>query len=433
MNKNENYSYNRVPPECRLPLFGIMLVHAGMLTALDQFMLGAILGHSMSIQDAFIAITIASLVFGAVTFALGYAGMKEGLTGALLARWSGFGRIGSVLISVVIAISLLGWFGVQNAVFAKGIDHALNGVLGFELSATLSGLCLTFLVAFGIKALKIAASIAVPIFITVITLISIQILSNLDMTSIFHSTPQGEPLTIANAITIIIGGCIVAALMTPDITRYAKKTSHVLSMTLFTILAGEFVINGLAIMLARALNTADVVTIMAQTTAGIGLLAVIFSTLRVNDLNLYSSSLSIANAIEILSGRRISYTTITIIIGIIGTTLSVLGILDRFVDFLTLLGIIFPPIVGVMIVGYFCIKQNTIALDLLRNTNTLPGDDTTPLIGWSAILSCVLGSLVGSIDGWGIPAVNSLLVAGLSYWGINKFNLMSFRDKELNN
>lgn len=86
MNRNENYSYSRAPPECRLPLLGIMLVHAGMLTVLDQFMLGAILGHSMILREAFIAITMASIVFGAITFALGYAVMKEGLTGTLLAR-----------------------------------------------------------------------------------------------------------------------------------------------------------------------------------------------------------------------------------------------------------------------------------------------------------------------------------------------------------
>lgn len=37
-------------------------------------------------------------------------------------------------------------------------------------------------------------------------------------------------------------------------------------------------------------------------------------------------------------------------IGILGTTLSVLGILDRFVDFLTVLGVVFPPIIGIMLV-----------------------------------------------------------------------------------
>ncbi|MFS1539079.1 MAG: hypothetical protein ACL7BU_10820 [Candidatus Phlomobacter fragariae] len=45
--------------------------------------------------------------------------------------------------------------------------------------------------------------------------------------------------------------------------------------------------------LSRALNTADVVTIMTQAAGGVGLLVIIFSTLCVNDINLYSLSLSI--------------------------------------------------------------------------------------------------------------------------------------------
>ena len=50
-------------------------------------------------------------------------------------------------------------------------------------------------------------------------------------------------------------------------------------------------------------GTADVVTIMSQAAGGAGLLVVVFSTLRVNDLNLYSSSLGIVNAVEGITGK----------------------------------------------------------------------------------------------------------------------------------
>lgn len=420
MNNTDNYSCSRVPASCRLPFLNIALVHAGMLTALDQFMLGALLGHTMTIQDAFIAISLASLVFGLLTFALGYAGIKEGLTVTLLSRWCGFGRIGSVLVSLLMAVSLLGWFGIQNAVFARGINHALGGIPGFALSATVSGILLTTLVTFGIRALKITTSIAVPLFIMVITLISFQILSEYKEEVLLHSFPSGERLSIPDAITVIMGGCIVAALMTPDISRYARKTSHVAGMILFTIIAGEFLINGLALILARALNTADVVIIMSQTAGGIGSLAVIFSTLRVNDLNLYSSSLGIANAFAVLTGKKVSYTTLTLLIGLAGTALSVLGILERFVDFLNLLGIVFSPVSGVMVVSYFTIKRNTAKLAVLRNTGRLPDDKDTPLIGWNAIFACTVGTLIGRIDGWGVSAVNSLVVAAAVYWASEK-------------
>jgi len=58
----------------------------GMLTAIDQFMLGAVLGNSMTLTNAFSAFFIGSLIFGVVTYGIGLAVMGEGISGSLLAR-----------------------------------------------------------------------------------------------------------------------------------------------------------------------------------------------------------------------------------------------------------------------------------------------------------------------------------------------------------
>lgn len=213
----------------------------------------------------FLAIFIASVIFGIVTFAVGYAGMKEGLSSSLLSRWCGFGRVGSLFVSLVIAVSLLGWFGVQNAVFAKGLNYALNDRFGFAWSATFSGLFLTILVAFGFKALRFTARIAVPLFIAVIVTVSILILSGHKSSELVSAIPAGVSMSVPAGITMIIGGCIVASLITPDMSRYSKSGRHVFWMTIVSIIIGEFIINGLAILLARAVKSADVVSIMAET------------------------------------------------------------------------------------------------------------------------------------------------------------------------
>lgn len=92
------------------------------------------------------------------------------------------------------------------------------------------------------------------------------------------------------------------------------------------------------------------------------MLVVVF-TLRVNDLSLHSSSLGIVNAVEGITGKKLKYTYTTLVIGILGTTLSVLGILDRFVDFLTVLGVVFPPIIGIMLVDYSLLCSSRKILD----------------------------------------------------------------------
>jgi cytosine permease len=406
-----------MPQQQRLSLLSVAIVHMGMLTALDQFMLGAVLGHSMALTDAFIAIFIGSLLFGIVTFGLGFAGMREGLSGSLLARWCGFGRIGSVLIGLVVAVSLLGWFGIQNAIFAQSLNFASGNKLGFGLAAALSGTLLTALVAFGFKALRFTARIAVPMFILLVIYISTLVLSGdsgqhwFEIMQLPHSD---KPLSISAGITIVVGGAIVASLMTPDLTRYTKSGKDVFGITLLTIIAGEFVINGLAILIAKALNTADVVTIMSQVAGGAGLFVVVLSTLRVNDLNLYSSSLGIINAIEGISGKKLGYPLTTVAIGILGTLFSIWGILERFVDFLTILGVVFPPILGVMLVDYYILRSYRRALDKSKQKETLP--DETPAIGWAAIIASSAGSLVGLTIESGVPSINSLLVASVVYW-----------------
>ncbi|KMK84192.1 cytosine permease [Pectobacterium brasiliense] len=421
MEKIDDYPVSRVPLSVRLPFLNVALVHIGMLTALDQFMLGAVLGHSMTLGQAFLAIFIGSAIFGVVTMGLGYAGMKEGMSGSLLARWCGFGRIGSVLIGLVIAISLIGWFGVQNAVFAKALNFAMADKLGFGWSAALSGMALTLLVAFGFRALRFTAKIAVPMFVIVVGYISIMTLSGHNIAELIASAPNGETISISAGATMVVGGCIVASLITPDMTRYSQKGKHVFWMTMLSIIVGEFIVNGLAIIIARALNTADVVTIMSQAAGGIGLIAVIFSTLRVNDINLYSSSLGIANAIEGVTGKKLRYVSITLVIGLIGTLLSVAGILDRFIDFLTLLGVLFPPVIGVMLVDYYILRTHKALLETSRAEGLLPDSAQTPLIGWPAIIASIAGAMVGLAFEWGVPAFNSLLAASLLYWLIKYY------------
>ncbi|WP_406628097.1 purine-cytosine permease family protein [Pectobacterium carotovorum] len=434
MEKIDDYPVSRVPLSVRLPFLNVALVHIGMLTALDQFMLGAVLGHSMTLGQAFLAIFIGSAIFGVVTVGLGYAGMKEGMSGSLLARWCGFGRIGSVLIGLVIAVSLIGWFGVQNAVFAKALNFAMADKLGFGWSAALSGIALTLLVAFGFRALRFTAKIAVPMFVIVVGYISIMTLSGHNIVELIASAPNGEAISISAGATMVVGGCIVASLITPDMTRYSQKGKHVFWMTMLSIIVGEFMVNGLAIIIARALNTADVVTIMSQAAGGIGLIAVIFSTLRVNDINLYSSSLGIANAIEGVTGKKLRYVSITLVIGLIGTLLSVAGILDRFIDFLTLLGVLFPPIIGVMLVDYYILRTHKTLLETSRAEGQLPDSAQTPLIGWPAIIASTVGAIVGLAFEWGVPAFNSLLAASLLYLVIQHYinNHAYFRKPEHN-
>ncbi|WP_339057076.1 cytosine permease [Candidatus Regiella endosymbiont of Tuberolachnus salignus] len=413
---DDDYATTRVPMTARFSFMTVTLIRIGQWTSLSQFMLGAMLGHAMTFEQAMLATVLGSLLLEFLSFGLGLAGAREGLSISLLSRWCGFGRCGSALIGIMIAISLLGWFGIQNAILANSLDYALNKRLGFGWSAALAGITLTLLVALGFRALNWTAKVSVPLFSLVIGWISLELMQNHNMSDLMTSVPTGVALSLGAAVTAVTGGCMTGAFTTPDISRYCQNGRHVFWMTVISIIVGEFIVNGIAILIAHALNTSDVVTIMGQTAGWIGLLTVILSAVKINDINLYSSTLGIASAVEGVTGKKWRYTWLTILLGITGTTLSVMGILEQFTPFLILLGVVFPPIIGVMLVDYYILRTSRALLDTTRITETLPAAGSTPWVNWLAIAAWIIGSLVGLTVEWGIPSLNSLLVASVFYW-----------------
>lgn len=191
-------------------------------------------------------------------------------------------------------------------------------------------------------------------------------------------------------------------------------------MITLCIIVGEFVVNGIAILITQALNSADIVDILTVNAGVIGLISLILSVIKVNDVNLYSSSLGFSNTLQVLTGKKFDYYKITIFLGLAGTVLSVSGILNHFVDFLSMLGVIFPPIAGVMLVDYYILKTSRKILDETREKGILPDDSQTQIIGWSAIIACIVGTLVGAFFSFGIPSLNSISVAGVAYWILMK-------------
>lgn len=419
---DDTYVFSRVPNDARVSFIDVTLVRMGMTAILSQFMLGAALGAGMTFWEAMLASCLGSFLLEFVSFGIGFAGMKEGLSTSLLSRWCGFGRTGSLIVSLAIAMSSIGWFGVQNSVLANGILNAFDYKLNFLIVTLLSGIAFTFLVASGFKALTLTAKIAVPLFFIVILYIFLSLIFKDNLIIQNHSSVT--KLSISQAATVVAGGFMVASLTTPDISRYCKNKSHLFWMITLCIVVGEFIINGISIYIAQSLNTADIVDIVTINAGIIGLFSIIFSVIKVNDVNLYSSSLGLANALEILTGKKWDYFKLTICVGLAGTALSMMGILNHFVDFLSMLGIIFPPIAGVMLVDYYILQTSRKLLDETRKQGLLPDDASIPLIGWPAIIACILGTIVGVVFKFGIPSLNSILLAGIAYCFLMKIKTL---------
>ncbi|WP_342511044.1 cytosine permease [Sporosarcina sp. FSL K6-1522] len=410
----DDYSLSRVPQSARRSLWSITIIRIGAFATIVQFILGATLGYGMTFKSALMATILGSLVLQIIGFLLGYIGMREGISTSLITRWTGFGKHGGTVFSAIIAISCIGWFGVQNSIFASGIVEASNGKLPLTLVTFLTGLSVTFLVIFGFRFLSITATIAVPAFLVAVSIGVISIFSKTSISELLVASPAGEPLTIGLAATMVAGSFIVGAIITPDISRYAKSGKDVFWMTAIGLLIGELGINMIAVLMALAARTNDIVSIMVQASGIVAALVVVFSTVKINNINLYSASLGFSSILDSIFNVKLNRAYITLVIGIVGTILSALGMLDRFVDFLVFLGVLVPPVAGIIIIDYYILKTHRELLDESRARGELPSVagrmSTMTFIAWIA------GVAVGYFATWGIPALNALMVSGVIYY-----------------
>ncbi|RYL92795.1 cytosine permease [Sporolactobacillus sp. THM7-4] len=429
LSETDDYSLTRVPREKRSSMWKILLIRIGSLTCISQLMLGAELGFGLSFWNAFWATIIGSVILQFVSFGLGVAGEKEGLSTSVLSRWTGFGRYGSAIVGGAFAISLTGWFGIQNSIFAEGIIAIVGKNLSFPLIAAITGIAVTVIVLFGFKMMSWTANIAVPGFLILIAWATYSMLKNHSLTHLMTMNPPGV-LTMSAAITMVTGGFIVGCIITPDITRFAKCTKDVFWITVIGTLLGELCIGLLGVLMAHAIGSSSIMAIVYQLTGVFGVFLVIFSTLKLNDVNLYSSSLGISNFIEVVFHVEVNRGLITIILGVFGTILSIVGVINQFIAFLSLLGIVFPPIAGIMFIDYFVLKRSRKALDESRMRNTLPTHierfHPMTLIAW------VAGALAGYFITIGIPSITSILVSVIVYYlGMKIYPLFRVPNKEI--
>ncbi|MCQ0023203.1 cytosine permease [Streptomyces somaliensis DSM 40738] len=407
----DDYSLTPVPDEARHSWFSVAVQRFGQVSSFQQFMVGAVLGYGMTFTDAVIAITVGSVMLEIVTILMGVAGVKEGVSTSVLARWSGFGRKGSAAVGMLVALSLAGWFGVQNGVFAQGMHDLAGGVPEWAW-AVAGGAVVTAISVYGFKIMAWTAYLTVPAFLILAGWSVIDTLIDHPMDELLTGPPPGPVLSLAEGTTLVAGAFILGALMTPDMTRFNRRPSDVVKQTLLGVTLGEYVIGLTAVMLGHAARTADIVGIITTSSGILGTLILATSILKINDWNLYSSALATVNSVDVIFGRRIGRRAVTLVIGVAGTFLSAIGIADDFTGFLETIGVLAPPVAGIIIAEYYVVRRYRADLEQARRTGQEPDiPNWLPL----SLVCWAVGTLIGVYLDAGIPAINAVVAAFALY------------------
>ena len=126
-----------------------------------------------------------------------YVGAASGLTTAMISR-TVFGRIGGILIAMIMAVSALGWFGVQVGFFAGNAQTAIGELTGVSVPLVLlnavGGVLMMLTALWGYRSIEKLSSWAVPLLIIILFLGIISPRQTTGGTALCSGGPARSPL-----------------------------------------------------------------------------------------------------------------------------------------------------------------------------------------------------------------------------------------------
>ncbi|PWJ39989.1 cytosine permease [Sediminitomix flava] len=373
---------------------------------------GGELGTKVTASEFIIAVLFGNLILGIYTASLAYISADTGLSTHLLAKYS-FGKVGAHLPSILLSVTQVGWFGVGVAMFAL----PLQKVTGWDLQTIIivSGLVMTLTALFGIKSLTILSFIAVP-SIAVLGCYSVgKSLFDFGGTDALFNIQPTETIPMYTAISMCVATFISGGTLTPDFTRFSKNKKTAVSTTLIAFFLGNSLMFIFGAVGAAFYKESDISNVLMQ--QGMIVIAMIVLGLNIwttNDNALYASGLGISNITQL--PKKI----VVLINGVLGTLLA-LWLYNNFVGWLSFLNTMLPSIGGVIIADYFLVKKG-VYCDYTSNT--------FQKIRWTAIVAWVMGVLAAQYLP-GIPPLNGVISAIVSYWIFEKVQLSIQSKKQL--
>lgn len=416
--EQDDFSTKSVPKGESKGWISMGLIWAGVGISLGMIVTGGTIGNGMSFQQAVWASLIGGGVLALVTALCGIIGSNTGLSTAMISKFT-FGKSAIIVIALIQAFGSYGWFGVQLGLFGETLSTASDLAFGIAppiaLCIVVGGICMILTAAVGYKALDLLSKIAVPLLIVLLFASVWRVLQDLSFSDIWNLQGSGEPMTLGFGVSTAIASFIVGAVVAPDVSRYGRSAKHTAgaAISAFAIVVPIMFVVG--ILLAQVAQTWDIVGIMLQLGWGVlALLVLLLAQWTSNDNNLYCAALGFAVVF-----KKMKKYQLTIIAGVIGIILALMGIYDNLIVFLSFLGVLIPPMGGVMIADYYFFNRRFYRpefQDRLRNINLLPfaawiaGSGVAILTTYTAFDLTTAPSIDGLIIGFAVHFVGSKFI-----------------------
>ena len=372
------------------------------------FLIAAQIGGSLGMLPAALAFALGCSVLGLLGAATSYIGSRTRLSTYLLTQFT-FGTGGAKFVNLLVALSLVGWYGVICNYIGQTSQQLVLDGFGIDLHPYVLVLLASSLMIFvsirGFTGIDRLAFYLVPVMIAFLGFVAYR-------STQFDAPDQVVPaaaFTFSTAVSAIIGSYISGAIIQPDYSRFAKSRRG--STIAVYIALGVVYPLILFVSAVPSILLGDTDLLRVLTVLGLALPAFVllfFGAWSSNTLCLYSSSLSVATL-----NKTWSLKTIMLVIGVAGTILAYVPVQSYLVDFLVLLGVMIPPIGAIYLLeGY----RRNFQFDLNELSNG-PSVRAYALSVWC--VSSVVGMAVekSPVALTGVASFDALLTAIVGYGG----------------
>ena len=396
-----------IRPEQRQSWLSIAAVWAGGMICVPCLMIGGVLSQGgLSLWEIVISILIG---YGLICLYMIFVGMQAcdtGLPVAVMAEGA-LGKQGArYIISVLLTIACVGWFGIQSATCGQAFASMTATMLGLGTPSTATvavcsivwGIIMLVTACAGFKGLKWLNYVAVPLLVIVCLYGLVAGIVAHDGGEAIAAYAPAQSAGLVYGISMVVASFALGGVISADYCRFAKSRADVVKSSIVGVIpAGLFMLLTGALM-SIVTGQYDISAILVSLGVPfLGLIALVLATWTTNVTNAYSGGLALSN---LLGFDESKFKITTGVSGAIGTLLAAFGLLNAFQGFLSLMSALIPPLAGVIIAAYWIVGRGKKERFTRRGGFYAPG-----------VIAFIVGALVACITGGTFANFPSLVAA----------------------
>jgi putative hydroxymethylpyrimidine transporter CytX len=345
----------------------------------------------LTLGAAVVAVLVGSLLGTVVLGLSAVPGSDTGAPAMVLLRGL-LGRRGSWLPTVLNVLQCVGWAAVEVFVIADGAAKLLPGFPRWVLVVA-AGAVATLLALWPLGFIRTLRRYAVWLVLASTAYLFVALLQR---AAVAPAGPPGSWRQFWLAVDVVVALPISWAPLAADYSRHSRKARDAFggAMVGFTPACIAYFLLGLVALHALPAAAADPIGALLAVPAG----ALALGILVVDEVdeafaNLYSTAISAQNLRPTLDRR-----VVAIAVGVVATALALATDMTQYESFLYLLGAVFVPLFGALLVDYFLLRR--------RGWDVGPKAPGRPLmvipwaIGFVAYQLLNPGTLPGWSDAW---------------------------------